>query len=869
MFKSKISRIILLAGFVLVQCIRADTKPTEATVSIDQWLFSGSLSLPLPAFHQVADQRGEIYTVARRVQEVQIDPADWWPSEGDPLVWNDQQQYKWRPVKTSKQRVLSLKPSDPDMPQMTYLATYIEANRYVAGELITESAHPFKIWLNGQVMTEKTTTQDSLTTASRLTEKVFFETGKQLLLIKAVYDPQSAADWTLKASVDCAEKFRHAVTNTLDPECYMSIKHLLYTPQVKSVSVSPDGELVALALQHIPVGKNKGENWIELRRFSDGSPRQTFRGGMEISRLKWSPVDKGFVYTTEEDNKTTIWLVDLNGGTNQPLVRDIENLESFSWSPDGSFLVYTAAKKHPEQEKGMQLLDKMEQRQAYYRRDRYLYRVNVPQGTRHQLTAGKHSTNLSCFSPAGDKLLFYRRIPDYRVRPYHKYQFFVLDLADLSLDSLWTLQWVRSVEWSPRGKQLLVTGGPSLFGGVGNILPDRITPNDYDAQAFLYDLNSRAVTPLTRQFDPAIVSAHWSQTEKAIYFTAEERSCINLFRYDLRKQRFEKIDTDAEVIHGFDLAAREKVAVYRGSSADIPAKVYKLDFGWRTSTELFYDPAAKAYQHVQTGQVERWVFTNAEGTEIEGRIYYPPKFDRHKQYPCIVYYYGGTSPVTRDFGGRYPKNYWTANGYVVYVLQPSGATGFGQAFAAKHVNEWGTIVTDEIILGTQKFLQAHPFVDSTRVGCIGASYGGFTTELLITKTDLFAAAVSHAGISSIASYWGEGYWGYEYGAVANANRFPWTHPDYFLNQSALFNADQINTPLLLTHGGSDTNVPPGESTQLFTALKLLNKPVKLLEVQGQDHWIMKPEQRDKWSRSIVAWFDKWLKEQPEWWEALY
>ena len=267
--------------------------------------------------------------------------------------------------------------------------------------------------------------------------------------------------------------------------------------------------------------------------------------------------------------------------------------------------------------------------------------------------------------------------------------------------------------------------------------------------------------------------------------------------------------------------------------------------------------------------MKRWTFSNKDGVEIEGRYYLPPNFDANKKYPCIVYYYGGTSPVSRDFDGRYPKNYWSANGYVVYVLQPSGATGFGQEFAAKHVNEWGSIVPEEIIMGTEKFIAAHSFIDKNKLGCIGASYGGFTTETLISKTDLFAAAVSHAGISAVPSYWGEGYWGYAYGAVANANTFPWSNPEVFLKNSALYNADKINTPLLMTHGTSDTNVPPGESVQLYTALKLLGKEVEFLQCKDQSHFVLEYGQREKWSKSIIAWFDKHLKKDADWWDAIY
>ncbi|MFZ0391484.1 MAG: prolyl oligopeptidase family serine peptidase, partial [Calditrichia bacterium] len=297
-------------------------------------------------------------------------------------------------------------------------------------------------------------------------------------------------------------------------------------------------------------------------------------------------------------------------------------------------------------------------------------------------------------------------------------------------------------------------------------------------------------------------------------------------------------------------------------------RAFALDLKTKKYRQLSF-PAESSFRQVAFGKVENWNFTNSRGDTISGRVYYPPGFDNSRRYPCIIYYYGGTSPVERDFGGRYPKNLWAANGYMVYVLQPSGAVGFGQAFSAYHVNDWGKIVADEIIAGAGKFLEAHPFIDKKRVAAIGASYGGFMTQLLLTKTDMFAAAVAHAGISSLAGYWGEGFWGYLYNAVSAANSFPWNRPDLYIDQSALFNADKINTPLLLLHGTEDTNVPPGESIQMFTALKLLNSPVEFVQVKGANHLVMEYKRRKLWTKTIIAWFDKWLKDQPQWWEHLY
>ena len=152
---------------------------------------------------------------------------------------------------------------------------------------------------------------------------------------------------------------------------------------------------------------------------------------------------------------------------------------------------------------------------------------------------------------------------------------------------------------------------------------------------------------------------------------------------------------------------------------------------------------------------------------------------------------------------------------------------------------------------------------------MGASYGGFMTMLLQTRTNIFSAAIAHAGISSISSYWGEGYWGYAYSAFATANSFPWNRKDIYVNQSALFNADKITTPLLLLHGSADTNVPSGESTQLFTALKILGREVEYVQIFDQNHHIMTYNKRILWTKTIMAWFDRWLKGEPEWWFNLY
>ena len=174
----------------------------------------------------------------------------------------------------------------------------------------------------------------------------------------------------------------------------------------------------------------------------------------------------------------------------------------------------------------------------------------------------------------------------------------------------------------------------------------------------------------------------------------------------------------------------------------------------------------------------------------------------------------------------------------------------------------------DIIQGVKEFCKQHNFVDAKRVGCIGASYGGFMTEYLQTRTDIFAAAISHAGISNIASYWGGGYWGYSYGETAQYGSFPWNNPDLYVKQSPLFNADKIHTPLLLLHGTADTNVPTNESQQLYTALKILGRNVAYVQVEGENHVITDYNKRLAWLNVIYAWFAKYLQNDSSWWDSI-
>jgi dipeptidyl aminopeptidase/acylaminoacyl peptidase len=263
--------------------------------------------------------------------------------------------------------------------------------------------------------------------------------------------------------------------------------------------------------------------------------------------------------------------------------------------------------------------------------------------------------------------------------------------------------------------------------------------------------------------------------------------------------------------------------------------------------------------------MERLDFTNKRGVPIEGWLLFPPDFDATRKYPVILAYYGGVVPYGQAFR---PELIWLAGqGYLVYLVNPEGAVGYGREYADAHMNDWGQKAGEDLLEGLDRLLKEKPYADADHVGCYGGSYGGFMTLWLAGHSSRFAAAVDFFGISDITSYWGAGWWGFTYGDTAIANSYPWSRRDIFVKQSPVYFADKIHAPLLLLHGDSDVNVPHEESDQIFTALRVLGRTCEYVRFAGENHGLHgKPSNDYASDRMMVEWFDKYLKGQGQAWD---
>jgi dipeptidyl aminopeptidase/acylaminoacyl peptidase len=751
--------------------------------------------------------------------------------------------------------------------ELQLLSFFVAGDRYGKGKLTVTSPNPLELWVDNAKRTHKTQVNDSLHQAGSVDTNLNGQADNVRIVIKMLTSADYKAAPAVKIELKPDEKDSLLVYtfNTTDRR-KINIKDILEGKRVNGASVSPSGRFVLLNLRETLPG-GSGRSFTEIY---DAKQKRTILsepGGR--AQLGWMPQSDLLYYAADDNDGRTIYSFDPLTAETKIMAEGLPK-ENFHIAPDEQSVFFSTRKSITVSNPGgLKRLLGIDDRQPGYRDRFFLYRHFFRTGLTQQLTFGRKTASLNDVTADVKKLLFSTTEEYLPERPFRRTSLYMLDLETMAVDTLWKdAAFAYSAQFSPNGKQLLIHGAPEAFGGIGLDIKEGQIANSYDTQSFVMTLATREVEPVTKDFDPTINAQEWNAQDGLIYYRAEEGDRVNMYRYDPQRKKFEKLPLKEEVVRSFDIAANAAWATYTGVSASNSNRSYLLNLKTLEST-LISDPYAERLNKLELGEVKDWRFTGSQGDVIEGRYYLPPGFDPQKKYPLIVYYYGGTSPTSRTFESTYPLHVYAAQDYVVYTLQPSGTTGYGQEFSARHVNAWGDRTAEDIIEGVNKFVAAHPFVDGAKIGNIGASYGGFMTQYLITRTNLFSASVSHAGISNIASYWGEGYWGYSYSAGASAGSFPWNNPGLYVKQSPLFYADKIETPLLLLHGTADTNVPIGESIQMYNALKLLGKEVEFIQVEGENHAIYDYTKRIAWNNAIYAWFAKWLKDDPRWWDSMF
>lgn len=733
----------------------------------------------------------------------------------------------------------------------------IEANRFSKGKLTLKGVEKSSLFLNGEHI--KGDNSYSL--------RLLNQDYQVLLLVSGVTNWDNLElTWTDDQEKETENTSALTFSNKTQ-NIRASMKHYFDSETVGTLELSPTGNMLVWSKKSFDnTGGDKAQTVFEVIDTQTKNILYRWQN-MRPQHVAWRHDGKALVFMHDE----RLYQLDAGSWQLRELATGLKGIRDIHWLNNEELLV-TWHKGEDKPHPFTKRLRALEDRWSYWRGNLQIHRFDLTSGMFKQVTNNTLSSNLLDINSETRQALISRSPTNYKKPPHSLSQLILLNIDSGEETLIGEYRTLNAAHFNDKG--YVIVAGPSFHNeltttyedAVGNALDDGQFANDYDGQ--LYLLNDGEITPLSKSFNPSISHVVTLENGDLVVSTIDQDR-RQLYQYSFDKQEFSKISTAVEVVSGFAVSTQQNASiVYKGTSATRPQSVHSLALDTGNTATLF-DSVQTDFSNVQFPTLKDWDYTTKSGHFIDGRVYYPNDFDENKQYPTIVYYYAGVVPVSRSFTGRWPFSLWASQGYIVYVLQPSGTIGYGQEFSAKHVNAWGLGTADDIIESTKAFVADHPYVDGNRLGNMGASYGGFMTMYLATKTDMFAASISHAGISNLASYWGHGWWGYGYSGIATRGTFPFNNSDFYVNQSPLFAAQNITTPMLLIHGDADTNVPVSESHQMYTALMLQGKDVELVEFQGDDHHINSRERRLRWWETILSYMDMKLKEQPLWWEDLY
>ncbi len=381
-----------------------------------------------------------------------------------------------------------------------------------------------------------------------------------------------------------------------------------------------------------------------------------------------------------------------------------------------------------------------------------------------------------------------------------------------------------------------------------------------------YNIQSGEIVELTRGFDQQADEMVVSADSKMIYFTAGQRGHSPIFSVPVEPDFRLRIATpvvqvaDIGAIGGLNISPDSGSFVFLWSSINSPADIYRLRIDGSGLTPLTQANAdsLKAFRLQKAEDVE---WTGAVNQKIHGFLLKPANFDPSKKYPLIVLIHGGPQGAWNDnWGYRWNPQIFANAGYVVFMPNPRGSTGYGQKFVSDVSGDWGGKAVIDITNGVSQ-VSKMPFVDRDRIGAAGASYGGYMVDWLLGHNNdprfKFKAFVSHAGVYNLESMATatEELWFVNW----EFKGFPWENSLLYNKWSPNKFARNFATPTLVTAGEIDYRVPVDQSLQLFTTLQLKKVPSKLVIFPDEGHWILKPQNSEFWYNNAIDWFDRYLK----------
>ncbi len=640
---------------------------------------------------------------------------------------------------------------------------------------------------------------------------------------------------------------------------------------IDHVRLSPDGERVAYQVGWADATSRQNRSRIVLRGLLEPEPLAPSAGALRDHSPEWSPDGRKVAFISRVGPADQLFVLDLSaGGPAQQLSSVPDGVSGASWSPDGTRLAYVgvvvsdpeAVVEDPRTPEGREQVRRAPVARVVSRLDykhdgfgyvdgryHHLFVVPATGGDPKQLTSGSWDVTDYDWSADGNRLVIAGNAePGADLQ--RELNLYMVDL-EANLTRLGGGFYLSSPIWSPKGDRIAF-----------------IAPNGLDVglleRIWVVSLSGGGPRCLTANFDLAVndsvindmraghaTRVCWSSEGDRIYFVASGPGVTTVNSVDLDGNVREEVGGQRR-IYDFDLASG--VVVIAASDASSPGEVYVLTHGG----EARITDSNPWLRDRYVAQPQQEYFTAADGWKLEGWVLKPPDHDPSRVYPTVMEIHGGPH-AQYGWSFFHELQVLAGMGYVVFYMNPRGSDGYGERFRREVVRDWGGKDYQDLMSSLDQLIERTGYIDTSRLGVGGGSYGGFMTNWIIGQTNRFSAAVAMRSISNLVSEYSQHdivLWG-----TLQLGPPPWPDLDELWRRSPIRYVQNIRTPLLLTAGEMDLRCAMSQSEELFGAMRLLGKTVELVRFPEESHDLSRngrPDRRVERLRRIAAWYERFL-----------
>lgn len=643
--------------------------------------------------------------------------------------------------------------------------------------------------------------------------------------------------------------------------------------RVAGTQVSPDGTKVLYRVSYYSIPENKGNSEIFVMNADGTDKKQITRTATREAAAKWMKDGVHVAFLSSESGSMQLWIMKSDGTDRKQITFRKEGISDFSFSPDETKLLFVADVKYgkrtadlyPDLPKasGVIVNDLM-----YKHWDEWIQTVPHPFVATLKDNKMENETDILdgepyespmkpfggidqlAWSPDG-KIIAYtcrkKTGKEYALSTNSDIYFYNLETKKTENKTQGMMGYDQNPVFSPDGKWLAW---------------ESMERDGYEAdknRLFIMNILTGEKTDLSADFDQSSTGLTWTADSKSIYFVSCWHALTQIYNVKIASKKITQI-TKGIQDYSYVSPAKDKLIGVKHSMS-MPDEIYSIDPKTGKETELSFENKEIMGQ-LKMGRVEeRWI-TTTDNKQMLTWVVYPPNFDPAKKYPTLLFCEGGPqSTVSQFWSYRWNLQVMAANDYIIVAPNRRGLPSFGKEWLEQISGDYGGQNMLDYFSAIDA-LAKEPYVNKDKLGCVGASYGGFSVYWLAGHHEKrFKAFLAHDGMFNLPQQYleteemwfvnwdlGGAYWD-KANAIAQRS---------YANSPHLF-VDKWDTPILVIHGEKDYRILASQGMAAFNAAVLRGVPAEMLIFPDENHWVLQPQNGILWQRTYFSWLDKWLK----------